>query len=251
MTQDQDNTQNLVIGRKPVLELLSTTPDKVETVYLLERPGKDMLKIVEHCRQHRIKYKRLPPGDLQRIFPGNHQGVIARVFFQGFCPLDTLIAGAQHAAFPLILALDQVQDPGNLGTLCRTLHAFGGQGIILPKNRTAFPGPAASRASAGALEKTSIAQVTNLARALEQCKEEGFFIYATGMDEKMTNLFHAPLHFPAVLVLGNEEKGVRQGVLKRCDSILTIPMPGEFDSLNVAQAGAVIMGQFLRTMTKP
>lgn len=249
MTQDQDNTQNLVIGRKPVLELLNTTPDKVETVYLLERPGKDMLKIVEHCRQHRIKYKRLPPGDLQRIFPGNHQGVIARVFFQGFCPLDTLLAGAQHAAFPLILALDQVQDPGNLGTLCRTLHAFGGQGIILPKNRTAFPGPAASRASAGALEKTSIAQVTNLARALEQCKEEGFYIYATGMDEKMTNLFHAPLHFPAVLVLGNEEKGVRQGVLKRCDSVLTIPMPGEFDSLNVAQAGAVIMGQFLRIMT--
>jgi 23S rRNA (guanosine2251-2'-O)-methyltransferase len=69
------------------------------------------------------------------------------------------------------------------------------------------------------------------------------------MDEKMTNLFHAPLHFPAVLVLGNEEKGVRQGVLKRCDSVLTIPMPGEFDSLNVAQAGAVIMGQFLRIMT--
>ncbi|MFA7167152.1 MAG: RNA methyltransferase substrate-binding domain-containing protein, partial [Desulfoplanes sp.] len=78
MNQDQDNSQNLVIGRKPVLELLSTTPHKVETVYLLERPGKDMLKIVESCRQNRIKYKRLPPGDLQRIFPGNHQGVIAR-----------------------------------------------------------------------------------------------------------------------------------------------------------------------------
>ena len=250
-TQDpQDSTQNLVIGRKPVFELLETASQTVETVYLLDRPGKDMQKIVEACRKQHIKFKRMPAGDLQRIFAGNHQGVIARVFSQGFSPLETLIAATKEAEYPLILALDQVQDPGNLGTLCRTLHAFGGTGIILPKNRSAFPGPAASRASAGALEKTMISQVTNLSRALEECKEEGFFIYATGMNEEMTNLFQTPLHFPAVLVLGNEEKGIRQGVLKRCDATLTIPMSGGFDSLNVAQAGAVIMGQFLRTLAE-
>ncbi len=248
--QHQDTTQNLVIGRKPVLELLAASSEKVETVYLLDRPGKDMQKIMEACREHRVKFKRLSGGDLQRIFAGNHQGVIARVFSQGFCPLDDLIAATKKAAYPLILALDQVQDPGNLGTLCRTLHAFGGKGIMIPKNRTAFPGPAASRASAGALEKTLISQVTNLSRALEECKEEGFFIYATGMNEERTHLFQTPLQFPAVLVLGNEEKGIRQGVLKRCDATLTIPMSGGFDSLNVAQAGAVIMGQFLRTLTE-
>jgi 23S rRNA (guanosine2251-2'-O)-methyltransferase len=170
---------------------------------------------------------------------------------KGFCPLDEVIAKTADSPFPLVLALDQVQDPGNLGTLCRTLFALGGGGIIVPKNRSAFPGPAASRASAGALEKIPMAQVTNLSRALETCAQAGMPIYGAGLGPRAANLFATRLFLPAVLVLGNEEKGIRPGVLKRCDHILTIPMAGTFDSLNVAQAGAMIMGQFLRTRHAP
>ncbi|WP_462323952.1 23S rRNA (guanosine(2251)-2'-O)-methyltransferase RlmB [Desulfoplanes sp.] len=243
---NQDTSNHLVIGRKPVTELLQTTPEKIETVYLLDRAGRDMQAIQTICRAQRIKYKRLPADKLSRIFSGTHQGVVARVVSQGFCPLETLIDKVRTTPFPLILALDQVQDPGNLGTLSRTLYAFGGAGIILPKNRSAFPGPAASRASAGALEKTPITQVTNLARSLETCAQAGLTIYATAMQDRARDLFTEDPVFPAVLVLGNEEKGIRQGVLKRCAQVLTIPMAGTFDSLNVAQAGAVVMGQFLR-----
>ncbi len=245
---NHDDSNHLIIGRKPVQELLQTDPEKIETVYLLNRPGRDLHAIMELCRSCHIKYKRLPADKLHHIFQGNHQGVIARILTRGFCPLDELIEKAIDKPFPLILALDQVQDPGNLGTLSRTLYAFGGGGIILPRDRSAFPGPAASRASAGALEKTAISQVTNLSRALETCARAGMSVYGAGLGEGAENLFAAKLYAPAVLVLGNEEKGIRQGVLKRCDHILTIPMAGTFDSLNVAQAGAVIMGQFLRTM---
>jgi 23S rRNA (guanosine2251-2'-O)-methyltransferase len=245
---DQETLNHLIIGRKPVLELLQTAPEKIETVYLLNRPGRDLHEIIEQCRACQIKFKRLPADKLHHIFQGNHQGVIARIMTKGFCPLDELISEATRGSLPLVLALDQVQDPGNLGTLSRTLFAFGGGGIILPKNRSAFPGPAASRASAGALEKILISQVTNMARALETCAREGMSIYGAGKGEQTENIFTADLHLPAVLVLGNEEKGIRRGVLKRCDHILTIPMAGNFDSLNVAQAGAVIMGQFLRTL---
>jgi 23S rRNA (guanosine2251-2'-O)-methyltransferase len=245
---NQDILDHLVIGRKPVQELLQTAPEKIETIYLLNRPGRDLHDIIERCRACQIKFKRLPADKLHHIFQGNHQGVIARIMTKGFCPLEDVISGAMDGAFPLVLALDQIQDPGNLGTLSRTLYALGGGGIILPKNRTAFPGPAASRASAGALEKIAISQATNMARALETCARAGMTIYGAGLGEASENLFTANLHLPAVLVLGNEEKGIRQGVLKRCDHVLTIPMAGSFDSLNVAQAGAMIMGQFLRTM---
>ncbi len=244
----QDDTKHLIIGRKPVLELLQTNPENIETVYLLQRPGRDLSTIMNYCRNQHIKYKRLPADKLHRIFPGNHQGVIARIMTKGFSPLDELIAATLTQPFPLILALDQVQDPGNLGTLSRTLYALGGGGIIFPRDRSAFPGPAASRASAGALERIRLTQVTNLSRALTTCSQAGMFIYGAGLGERAENLFTAKLYGPAVLVLGNEEKGIRHGVLKRCDTIVTIPMANTFDSLNVAQAGAMIMGQFLRSL---
>ncbi len=245
---NKDEANHLVIGRKPVQELLQTAPEKIETVYLLHRPGRDLHTIMDSCRKNRIKYKRLSADKLHHIFQGNHQGVIARILTRGFCPLEELINQTLTSPFPLLLALDQVQDPGNLGTLSRTLYALGGGGIILPKDRSAFPGPAASRASAGALEKTPLAQVTNLARALETCSQRGMIVYGAGFGEKAENLFTAKLYGPAVLVLGNEEKGIRPGVLKRCDHLVTIPQAGRFDSLNVAQAGAIIMGQFLRVL---
>ncbi|GAU08377.1 23S rRNA (guanosine(2251)-2'-O)-methyltransferase RlmB [Desulfoplanes formicivorans] len=243
----QDDVHHLIIGRKPVQELLHTAPEKIETIYLQNRPGRDLHAIIDLCRTLHIKFKRLPADKLHHIFPGNHQGVIARIMSKGFCTLDEVITSSLASPFPLVLALDQVQDPGNLGTLCRTLFALGGGGIIVPKNRSAFPGPAASRASAGALEKIPMAQVTNLSRALETCARAGVPIYGAGLGKDAASLFAARLVLPAVLVLGNEEKGIRPGVLKRCDHLLTIPMAGTFDSLNVAQAGAMIMGQFLRT----
>ena len=131
-----------------------------------------------------------------------------------------------------------------MGTLCRTLYALGGAGLLLPRHNSAYLGPAARRAAAGALEHLPVAQVTNLAHALDSAEEAGLTIYGAGGSPgpNSLNAFADNMRLPAVLVLGNEDKGLRPGVAKRCAHMLRIPLARPFDSLNVAQAGAVLLG---------
>ena len=140
------------------------------------------------------------------------------------------------------MALDQVQDAGNAGALARTLYALGGAGMLLPKHNSVFLGAAAIKASAGALPLLPVARAPNLSRALETLQAEGFKIYSTGSEG--VSVFTAELTLPAVLVLGNEEKGVRPGVEKQAGETLCIPLARDFDSLNVAQAGAIFTAAF-------
>ena len=144
----------------------------------------------------------------------------------------------------LIVVLDGVQDPGNVGTLCRTLYALGGAGIILPRHNSAYLGPAARRSAAGALEHLPVTRVTNLGHALDSAEEAGLMIYGAGGQNGPVSVdaFTEAMRLPAVLVLGNEEKGLRPGIVKRCAHMLRIPLARPFDSLNVAQAGAVLLG---------
>ncbi|GAB1410858.1 TrmH family RNA methyltransferase [Desulfovibrionales bacterium] len=243
MRQHSDTT-HCTPGRKPVAELLHTNPQGIDTVFIEDAPG--LGDIITACRAHGVRFRKLPRKEMDRIFPGNHQGVVARLRFRHMTDLEELIERTVQAPFPLIIALDQVQDPGNVGTLARTLHALGGAGLLFPQDRTAFLGTGASKAAAGALDHLGLCQVVNLARALDACAQAGFALYGTGMGEGCTPLFTARIHRPAVLVLGNEDKGMRPNVAKRCETVLTIPMCGGFDSINVAQAGAMIMTEMLR-----
>lgn len=246
MPQSRTLPENsLVIGRKPVRDLLQTAPEQIERVLIQDRGGPELGRVMELCRQTKIRFSRVPRADLDALFSGNHQGVIARSFRQGFKELDEVLEQTLASPFPVALALDQLQDPGNVGTLARTLYAVGGSGLILPKNRSAALGEAAGKASAGALSRCAVAQVTNLSRALETCRDAGFWIYGASLDPEADSLFSIPMHTPAILVLGNEDKGIRPGVLKRCHQKIFIPMHRGFDSMNVAQAGAMILGQFL------
>jgi len=133
-----------------------------------------------------------------------------------------------------------------VGALARTLLALGGGGLIVPKHHGARLGGAASRASAGALERLPVHLCVNLARALDACADADFEVLKAEAGPEGQNLFDARFNFPAVLVLGSEEDGVRPGVAKRCARSVFIPMPGGFESLNVAQAGAVVLGQMAR-----
>lgn len=247
MTSSQQalHDPSLTPGRKPVTELLNDHTDSIDTVYIAsDIPG--LGDILARCRETGVRFRKTRRQELDRMFHGNHQGVIARVRSRQLLDLQALLDRAMHAPLPLILALDQIQDPGNVGTLARTLYAIGGAGLLFPKDRTAFLGQAAAKASAGALDHIGLCQVVNLARALDECAKAGFSIYGTGGGEDSKELYTARLHLPAVLVLGNEDKGIRPNVGKRCDEILTIPMQRGFDSLNVAQAGAMIMAEMLR-----
>jgi len=239
--------QGLVPGRKPVLELVEASPERIDTVFLQQGAhGKEIAALVERCKAARVRFRTLPRQELDKIYPGNSQGVVARMATQGFAELPELLAEGASAPLPLIVALDQVQDPGNVGTLARTLYALGGAGLIVPKDRTAYLGAAAHKASAGALAKLPVAKVVNLSRALDECLDAGWDVAATALGNTATNMYQADLSTPAVLVLGNEEKGVRPNVLKRATRLLTIPLARPFDSLNVAQAGAIILAEYAR-----
>ncbi len=246
MAEEKYMQQQFVPGRKPVRELVEKAPQQVDALWLeKDIRGADIARIIHCCKEAGLRYQLVPRKVLDRLFPGNHQGVLARVFAPGYVEEDTLFALAKKASLPLILALDQVQDPGNLGTLARSLYGLGGGGLLLPKHNSAALGEGAVKAAAGALWQLPICRATNLGRSLEQAKEDGFSIYCAAQRENTTPFYQCKVIFPAVLVLGGEDRGVRQGVRSHCDAALDIPMLGDTESLNVAQAGAMLMGHFL------
>lgn len=258
---DQADAGLLLPGLKPVLELLAETPQRISQVYCrkgLNSADADELRRL--CQKHHIRCAAVEGAFLDRLCgrsrsgrPGlAHQGVAARLAAAEFSSLEQVLACVQQAPLPLLLALDQVQDPGNVGALCRTLYALGGAGLIVPRHNSAYLGPAARRTAAGALERLAVAQATNLGHALDSAEEAGLAIYGTGLKPAPNvqgrsaplceNAFATQLRLPAVLVLGNEDKGLRPSIVKRCRTLLHIPLARDFDSLNVAQAGAILMG---------
>lgn len=239
----------LLPGLKPVLELLRESPERIDSVAC--RKGSrspEFLEIQELCRQHHVHYTLVENSALDRLCrsgnaPAHHQGVVARLSCVPTVSLEKLLEDALQAPFPLVIALDQVKDPGNVGTLARTMYALGAAGLLLPEHNSAFLGPAALRSSAGALGRLPVTRAVNLARALDEAEERGFTIYGTGQSGSapVLNPYVQGLQLPAVLVLGSEEKGLRPGVAKRCSMWLKIPFRRTFDSLNVAQAGGILL----------
>ncbi len=244
LAQDKDVT--VLSGVKPVAELLTQTPEQVDLVLVRKgRKSRETDSILDLCRQNNIRFKLVEAEMLHSLYQGQHQGVVARLVATGFVDFDTLLQSAVDAPMPIIVALDQVQDPGNVGTFARTLYALGGAGLVMPRHNSAYLGSGARRAAAGALERLPVAQVTNLSRALDAANDAGWTIYGAAFGPESKNAFTMPLRTPAVLVLGNEENGLRQQVAKRCHELVHIPMARDFDSLNVAQAGAILMACFI------
>ncbi|MDR2055046.1 MAG: RNA methyltransferase [Desulfovibrio sp.] len=243
-------------GIKPVLELLSRDPGRIDLVYC--RKGlrsREALEAQNLCRQNGLRFSLVEQAALDRLCRDAqrehhavpHQGIAARLSMSAFLSLDDLLSLAASAPLPVVLALDQVQDPGNVGTLARTLYTLGGAGIILPLHNAARLGPAARKAATGALEHLPLARVTNLGHALDRAEESGFAVYGTSCGSKPADpptrdAFAERLRLPAVLALGNEQKGLRPGIAKRCACLLRIPQARAFDSFNVAQAGAILLG---------
>ncbi len=249
----------LQVGIKPVLELLQRDPSKVDAVFVLKgRRGKDTDAILDICRGSSVRFSLVDAAFLDRLWPGRHQGVVARLLSTGFTDLEDVLEQALDAPLPLILALDQVQDPGNAGTLARTVYALGGGGLLIPRHNGVYLGGAAAKASAGALEQLPVSKVANLGQALDAAKKAGFTLYGAASLPKAPaekdpdgpvyeNIFTFTPQLPAVLVLGSEEGGLRPTIARRCDALLHIPLARDFDSLNVAQAGAVILARFAAT----
>ncbi len=257
---------SFVPGLKPVLELLESDPARVDCVFIRKgRHGAEADRVIDLCRQSKVRFSLLEAPSFEKIYTGRCQGVVARVFGAGFVEYEALLDSAMDAPLPLIVLLDQVQDPGNAGTLARTLYALGGAGLVVPRHNGVFLGGAAAKAAAGALQKLPVAKVGNVSQAVDAAKKLGFVVYGTGCAPEGNNqgkdggmadaaeytpLYGCTPRLPALLILGGEDSGVRTHVGKRADILLHIPMLRAFDSLNVAQAGAIIVSWFAHQYPK-
>lgn len=249
MLQEKRTPEPILPGYKAVLELLSSNPGQISRLYCLRNlRGKE--QVANLCQRNGIPIEFCGQDRLDSLIPAQdhkiaHQGLIAVLSRANLVSDRELFQSVSQAPLPLILALDQIQDPGNLGTLCRTAYALGAAGIILPQHDSANLGPAAFKSSMGTLAELPVAMVVNLARSLDLAEEEGLGIYGTGLNPEnisSENAYSCVWKLPAVLVLGNEQKGIRPGVAKRCSYNLVIPFARPFDSLNIAQAGAILLG---------
>jgi 23S rRNA (guanosine2251-2'-O)-methyltransferase len=170
-----------------------------------------------------------------------HQGVCAEVAAYEYADPDALLA----AEAPLIVALDEVQDPQNLGTICRTAECAGATGVVLPRRRAADVTPAVCKASAGAVEHLPVAQVRNLADFLADAKQAGCWVY--GAQAGADTAYDAPDYSGGVVcVLGAEGRGLRPRVAAACDALVSLPLRGRIESLNVGAAAAVLLYEILQ-----
>lgn len=168
-----------------------------------------------------------------------HQGVVAMGAARQYVALEDL------AEAKLLVVLDGVEDPHNLGAIIRTAHAAGAGGVVIPDRRSAGVTDVVAKAAAGALEYLPVARVTNINRTLEDLKRRGFWIY--GLDERGPREYdQVEFASPTVLVLGGEGKGLHEQVRKHCDELLSIPMAGRISSLNVSVAAGVVLFEWRR-----
>ena len=224
--------RELIYGIRPVLEALRSR--RREVFEVLEAAGEG--EVAEAAAASGVFVKRVRRAQIEELAPGAaHQGVVARVGPYPYSDLGEILA----ASDPLVLVLDSVTDPRNLGAVLRAADGAGASGVVIPKDRAVGVTAVAVKASAGASEHVPVARETNLRRAIHRIKKGGVWVYAAeGGGMAYTEL---DLSGPVALVLGSEGRGVRKLVREGCDGAVSIPMLGAVESLNVSVAAAVLL----------
>lgn len=231
----------LTVGIHPVREALRAGRPLDKVLIAKGTASPRIQEIIELCRTNSVPVRFEPRELLDRTSEGvPHQGVVALGAVRKYLELDEAIYGAK-----LVVVLDGVEDPHNLGAIIRTAHAAGANAIVVPERRAAPLTETVSRAAAGALAYLPIVRITNVSQTLEKLKEKGFWIY--GLDERGAEIYdQVEYTVPTVIVLGGEGKGLHPGVQKHCDVLVRIPMAGEVSSLNVSVAAGVVLFEWRR-----
>jgi 23S rRNA (guanosine2251-2'-O)-methyltransferase len=238
----------IIFGVNPVLEALKGNPRSIEKLFVAEGALSQRVAgdIIELAKEASVKVERVDRERLGRMTDGGvHQGVAAQVKEFEYVGLEDLIARSKKAPHPIIVLLDGIQDPHNLGAIIRSAHAFGAQGVVIMKDRAVGVTGVAVKASAGATSHCAVARVTNLSRAIEQLKEAGFWSVAA--DPEGNELaWQARLTGPLAVIVGAEGGGVRKGVLGHADFRVRIPMVGQVASLNASVSAGVLLYEIAR-----
>ena len=227
---------DLIYGLRPVAEALKSKRREVREV--LDSVGDE--EVASEAAIREVPLKRIRREHIEELVPGVvHQGVAARVGAYPYSGLEEILASPD----PLVVVLDGVTDPRNLGAVLRAADGAGASGVVVPKDRAVGVTPAAVKASAGASEHVRVARETNLRRALERMKEAGVWTYAAedAASPLATTYTDLDLSGSVALVLGSEGRGVRRLVREGCDGAVSIPMRGAVSSLNVSVAAAVLL----------
>jgi 23S rRNA (guanosine2251-2'-O)-methyltransferase len=231
-----------IYGINPVLEALRA--GRVTALRVSTRGDDRLAEIVRRAESQGIPVRRANAGELDRFArQGVHQGVVADVRDSEPLSVEDLVAGASGS--PLIVVLDGIEDPHNVGAILRTVDAAGGSGLVRQSRHAAPLDGAAAKASAGAVSHVRVAEVVNIARALESLKEAGIWIVGLAGDAQK-RYDELDLTIPTAIVVGAEGTGLRRLVRERCDWLAAIPMAGHVQSLNVSVATGIALFEAVR-----
>ncbi len=235
-------------GLHSVSALLETDPGQIESLWVLRsRKDSRLTRLVERARRGGVALREVDRRALDELAPGGrHQGVVAACRAApvlGEPDLDALLDSLQ--APPLLLILDGVQDPHNLGACLRTADATGVHAVVVPRDRAAGLTPVVRKVASGGAESVPLVQITNLARVLGVLQQRGIWLVGLAGEAEQP-LYRADLKGPLALVLGGEEKGLRRLTREHCDLLARIPMLGAVESLNVSVAAGVCLYEALR-----
>jgi 23S rRNA (guanosine2251-2'-O)-methyltransferase len=236
----------IVYGINPVLEALKV--GRVTAVWMAKGANPRLQQVADLARQKGIAVRTRDGQALDRLAEGGvHQGVVAELRDAGPLSVEDLVRGAQQRGGgpPLFVVLDGIEDPHNVGAILRTSDAAGVDGVIRQSRRAAPLGGVVAKASAGAVAHVKVADVVNIARAVEELKEAG--VWTIGLAGDAAKRYDdIDFTLPSALVLGAEGDGLRRLVRERCDWLVSIPMRGQVESLNVSVAAAVVLFEAVR-----
>ena len=233
-------------GRNAVIEAFRAGKP-IDKLYVLDgcQDG-PIMTIKREAKKNNVLLKFVTKERLDQMSEtGKHQGVIAVAAAYEYAEVDDMLRAAKEKGeAPFLFLLDNIEDPHNLGAIIRTANLAGAHGVIIPKNRAAGLTATVARTSAGALNYTPVAKVTNLAKTIEDLKKEGLWFVCADMDG--TTMYDLNLKGPIGLVIGNEGEGVGRLVKESCDMVASIPMHGNIDSLNASVAAGVLAYEIVR-----
>lgn len=240
-------SDGFIYGRNAVLEYLEHKPDHISKIFLRQQlQGRVIQDLESRASRNRIPVQRVPGKKLAELVgPVNDQGIVAAVSEATYLELEDWLETIDIARNPVIVALDEIEDPHNFGAVVRTALASGVDAVLVPKHRQAPMSGAVMKASAGAILRMPVIRVVNMNQSLIRLKDAGFWICGTDMQAKQ-DYRNQDYNLPLVVIVGSEEKGIRKKTRDHCDMLVRIPMKNSVESLNASVSGALICYEVLR-----
>lgn len=239
--------KEIVYGKNPVEGLIETNPKRINKIYLAKGVKFDpkIKNILSLARQNRINVLDIPREKLDKLADGVHQGIAASVSPVEYTELEDLLPKIKYKKDAVLIILDKVEDPHNLGAIIRTAAAANADGVIIPKRRSSQITSTVEKSSAGTVEKIPVVQVNNLNATIETLKENNFWVIGAEADAE-SFYFNQKYDMNCAIVMGGENQGISPLVKKNCDILVKIPIAENVNSLNVSNAASILIYEIVR-----